>query len=102
MHISSMSNAVSARTGITVRLAPEALDRLRRIAEAEHRSIAGYLELLIERELAARDEAERVVRVHIAPEPAGLPPGLLQRETGEGEARYQRRKAVLAGLFGES
>jgi len=46
MHLPAVPNAVAARTGVTVRLAPEAHDRLRRIAQAEHRSVAGFLELL--------------------------------------------------------
>jgi hypothetical protein len=87
---------------VTVRLASDAHDRLRRIAEAEHRSVAGYLELLVERELAARDDAERVVRVHVAAELADLPQGRIRREAGESAARYGRRRTALAKLFGES
>src|SRR5579859_6867591 len=101
MHHIAMTNATEARMGVTVRLDPSDLQRLRRIAEAEHRSVAGYLELLVERELAARDDAERVVQVHVAPELADLPQGSLHRESGETPERYDRRKAVLAGLFGK-
>jgi hypothetical protein len=102
MQIERMSHATRARAGVTVRLAPDAHDRLRRIAEAEHRSVAGYLELLVERDLAARDDAERVVRVHIAPELAGVPQGTIHREAGESQARYARRSAVLRKLFDDS
>jgi hypothetical protein len=87
---------------VTVRLDPEDLDRLRRIAEAEHRSVSAYLELLVERDLAARDEAERVVHVYVAPELVGLPQGAIGREDGESDERYERRKAILTALFGES
>ena len=87
---------------MTVRLDPNNLQRLRRIAEAEHRSVAAYLELLVERDLAERDEAERVVHIHVAPELAGLPQGTIGREDGESDERYERRKAVLTALFGES
>lgn len=97
-----MSHATHPRTGVTVRLASDAHDRLRRIAEAEHRSVAGYLELLVERELAARDDAERVVHVHVAPELAGLPQAPIRREPGESAARYARRRTALAKLFGPS
>jgi hypothetical protein len=97
-----MSRANNARTGVTVRLASEAHDRLRRIAEAEHRSVAGYLELLVERELTGRDDAERVVHVHVAPELAGLPPGAIHREAGESQTRHARRRVALNKLFGES
>ncbi len=102
LHNGRMSRSTHARTGVSVRLAPDAHDRLRRIAEAEHRSVAGYLELLVKRELAARDDAERVVRVHVAPELAGSPQGPIDREPGESEARHARRGAVLSRLFGES
>ena len=96
-----MSNMTS-RTGVTVRLAPDAHERLRKIAEAEHRSVAGYLELLIEREFTALDDAERVVYLHVAPEVADEPQGEIQREAGESEERYNRRRSALIALFGES
>ncbi len=102
MHRERMPEATHARTGVTVRLAPDAHDRLRRIAEAEHRSVAAYLELLVERELAARDDAERVVRVHVAGELTDRPQGTVHREAGESQARHARRSAVLSKLFGES
>lgn len=69
-----MMNATTGRTGITVRLDP---DNLRRIAEAEC-----------------------VIHIHVAPELAGLPQGSIQREDGESDERYERRKAVLTALFG--
>ncbi len=97
-----MSHITSTRAGVTVRLATDAHERLRRIAEAEHRSVAAYLELLVERELAARDDAERVVHVHIAPELANVPQGAVRREPGESDARYARRRRTVAALFGES
>jgi plasmid stabilization system protein ParE len=101
MHIDEMSHATNARTGVTVRLTPDAHDRLRRIADLEHRSVASYLELLVDRELAARDAAERVVRVHVAPELADVPQGAVRREDGESDARYVRRRTTLTKLFGE-
>lgn len=101
MHIHGMSHTTNARTGITVRLTPDAHDRLRRIANVEHRSVASYLELLVDRELAARDDAERVVRVHVAPELVDVPQGALRREDGESDARYVRRRTTLTKLFGE-
>lgn len=89
-----------SRPGVTVRLDTEAHERLRRIAAAEHRSVATYLELLVARDLAAREDAERVVRVHVA---AGLPavsPGPLRREPNESETRHARRGATVDALFG--
>ena len=90
------------RPGITVRLDPEVRDRIQRIAAHEHRSIAGYVHMLIERDLHARDEAERVIHVFIAPELEGEPPGTLVREDGESDASYAERAATLRVLLGES
>lgn len=101
MHMDAMSHTTNARTGITVRLTLDTHDRLRRIADAEHRPVASYLELLVERELAARDDAERVVRVYVAPELADVPQGTLRREDGESDGRYVRRQATLTKPFGE-
>jgi predicted transcriptional regulator len=90
----------SARPGVTVRLDPEAHERLQQIAKAEHRSVAAFLERLIERELRARDEAERVIRVHVAPELQGQPFGEPDRRPGESDRSYARRKKTIAALFG--
>lgn len=101
MHISGMPNAApSARPGVTVRLEPEAHARLQQIAKAEHRSVAAVLERLVEREIQARDEAERVIRLHVAPELQGQPFGDPDRRPGESEASHARRKKTVAALFG--
>ncbi|MDB5402215.1 MAG: CopG-like 1 or ribbon-helix-helix domain, 5 [Acetobacteraceae bacterium] len=92
--------ASTTRTGITVRLPPDVRDRLQRVAAAEHRSIAGYLQMLIERDLHARDEAERVIHVFTAPELLDEPPGTLVREDGETDDRYARRAETLRTLLG--
>jgi|HubBroStandDraft_1064217.scaffolds.fasta_scaffold15889_5 hypothetical protein len=90
------------RPGITVRLDPEVRDRIQRIAAHEHRSIAGYVQMLIERDLRARDEAERVVYVFTAPELEGVPFGPVAREEGETDERYEARAEALRILFGET
>ncbi|MBK1662136.1 hypothetical protein CKO45_28525 [Paracraurococcus ruber] len=100
MHIAGMSDANTSRQGLTVRLAPDLLDRVRRIAEAEHRSASAYLEQLVERDLAARDEAERVVRVFVDPALAGAAEGMVAREADEDAARHASRAATLDRLFG--
>jgi hypothetical protein len=88
------------RTGITVRLDPTTRDRVQRIAAFEHRSVAGYIHMLIDRDLQARDEAERVVHVFVAPELADTQLGTVGREEGESEEDYARRAAALDTLFG--
>ena len=90
------------RPGITVRLEPDVRDRIQRIAAHEHRSIAGYVQMLIERDLHARDEAERVIHVFTAPELTDEPPGTLVREEGETDERYAERAETLRILLGES
>jgi hypothetical protein len=89
------------RPGITVRLDSDVRDRIQRIAAHEHRSIAGYVQMLIERDLHARDEAERVIYVFTAPELKGVPPGTLVREDGESDERYAQRAETLRILLGE-
>jgi predicted transcriptional regulator len=101
MHMAAMPNTnPAARPGVTVRLDPAAHARLQQIAKAEHRSVAAVLERLVEREIKARDEAERVIRVHVAPELEGQPFGDLDRRPGEGDRSYARRKKTIDALFG--
>jgi predicted transcriptional regulator len=96
-----MSDSANARLGLTVRLDPPTQERVRKIAESEHRSVSAYLEQLIERDLAARDEAERVVRVFIDPDLGGADQGDVAREDGEDGGRHARRAATLDRLFGK-
>lgn len=101
MQIYGMPNATpAARPGVTVRLEPEAHARLQQIAKAEHRSVAAVLELLVEREIQARDDAERVIRVHVAPELQGEPFGDPDRRLGETDKSYASRKKTIDTLFG--
>ena len=96
-----MANAnPAARPGVTVRLDPEAHEWLQQIAKSEHRSVAAVLERLVEREIRARDEAERVIRVHVAPELEGQPFGEPDRRPGESDKSYARRKKTIDTLFG--
>jgi predicted transcriptional regulator len=101
MQIYGMPNATpAARPGVTVRLEPEAHARLQQIAKAEHRSVAAVLELLVEREIQARDDAERVIRVHVALELEGKPFGDPDRRLGESDKSYASRKKTIDTLFG--
>lgn len=90
----------SARPGVTVRLDPEAHARLQQIAKAEHPSVAAVLERLVEREIRARDEAERVIRMHVAPELRGQPFSEPDRRRGESDRSYTRRRKTIETLFG--
>lgn len=90
----------ASRASVTIRFNPDTHERLRRIAAAEHRTVAAYLETLVARDLAAREEADRVVRVHVAPELADAPLRPIRREPDESDAEFARRGAVLGALFG--
>ena len=89
-----------ARTGVTVRLPAEIKDRVQFIAAAEHRSVAGYIESLIEQDLRAREEAERVVYVFVTPELEGKAFGSVVREDDEDDEGYTRRAEALRILLG--
>lgn len=86
--------------GITVRLPSPIRERVLKLARAEHRSAAAYIEHLVERDLRERDEAERLVRVHLAAGLPDVPVGEVTRETGETKERHARRAAALNTLFG--
>ena len=101
MQVSAIPETTSpVRTGVTVRLDPEAHEHLQRIAKFEHRSVAAYLEMLVEREIARREEAERVIRVHVAPELEGQPFGNPDRRPSESDKSYANRKNTIDTLFG--
>jgi len=89
-----------AASGVTVRLAARTRDRVRKLARSEYRSVAAYIEHLVERDLRERDEAERLVRVHVAAGLPVVPAGDVARETGETKGRHARRAAVLNALLG--
>jgi hypothetical protein len=62
--------------------------------------VAAVLERLVEREIRARDEAERVIRVHVAPELQGQHFGEPDRRPGESNRSYARRRETIDTLFG--
>ncbi len=92
--------ATIPRSGITVRLDQTLRDRVQRIAAAEHRSVAGYVQMLIERDVAAREAAERAIHVFVAPELRDAPLGIVGREDGETDEAYAQRADALDTLFG--
>jgi predicted transcriptional regulator len=89
-----------SRPGITVRLDHPLRDQVQQIAAAEHRSVARYVRMLIERDVNARDEAERIVQVFVASELRDVPLGSVGREEGGTDEEYERCARALDTLFG--
>ena len=101
MHFYLMrTEAKSTTAGITVRLPPDVRARVSELARSEHRSAAAYIEHLVERDLRERDEAERLVRVHVAAGLPDVPAGEVAPEPRETKQRHARRTAALNALFG--
>lgn len=90
----------SSASGITLRLPVALRQRVDKVARTEHRSAAAYLESLVERDLRERDEAERVVRIHVTIGLPDSPTGHVTRGADEDDEQYARRATVLDTLFG--
>ncbi len=84
---------------LTLRLDAGRFERLAALAAAENRTPTNYVVTLVLRDLAAKDEARRVISVYAAPEAAELTPGPLGRGAEEPEERYEQRKALVAELL---
>jgi len=95
-HIVSMKHVSKA---ITLRLAPEQFGRLAAIAKSENRTPTNYVETLILRDLASRDEERRIITVFAAPETSAMTHGPLERSRGESEERYKQRQALFDELM---
>jgi predicted DNA-binding protein len=86
-------------SGITVRFPAPMRERLVKVARNEHRSAAAYIERLVEQDLLQREEAERVVHIHVGPN-VPAPIGQIIREEGESPEAHAERAATLNALFG--
>ena len=84
---------------ITLRLDPSRFRLLERLAEAEKRSPADFVESAILRELDAKDEVSRGITMFVPPDAADLVPGSLVRSEGESDERYRQRARLMDKLF---
>jgi hypothetical protein len=84
---------------LTLRLDTASFRRLAAAARAENRSPTNYVETLVLRDLAARDEADRVISVSVPPEAAVLAPGEIERSPGESDQRFALRKKLVEELM---
>jgi hypothetical protein len=88
-----------AKVAITLRLDAERVRRLQAVAEAEHRSLTNYVETALLRDLARREEADRVITMHVAPGvPTSIRPEDVARAEGESDEAYAERQALMVEL----
>jgi len=88
------------KVAITLRLDADRARRLQAIAEAENRSLTNYVETALLRELALREEAERVITMYVAPgtSPSIRPEDVI-RADGETDEDYAARQALAVELW---
>nr|WP_294544330.1 hypothetical protein [uncultured Rhodopila sp.] len=99
------SSKVSAGAGrgrkvpITLRIDEVRFKKLALLAEAENRTPTNYVETALLRDMAAKEEAARVITMFVPPEAAGVTAGPLLRSEGESDERYAERSALFDRLF---
>jgi hypothetical protein len=88
------------KVAITLRLDADRARRLQAIAEAENRSLTNFVETALLRELALRDEAERVITMYVAPgtSPSIRPEDVI-RAQDETDDAYAERQALVTELW---
>jgi len=89
-----------AKVAITLRLDAGRARRLQAIADAENRSLTNYVETALLRELALREEAERVITMYVAPGTSpNIRPEDVIRAGGETDEGYAARQALALDLW---
>lgn len=84
---------------ITLRLAPADYGRLILLARAENRNPTNYVETLVLRDLAAKEEAARILTLLVPADAQAATPGALLRTEGDSDARHAERVEVFDRLF---
>jgi hypothetical protein len=84
---------------ITLRIDEDRFEKLSLLAEAENRTPANYAETALLRDMAAKEEAARVITMLVPPEAASTTPGMLLRSEGESDDRYAERSLLFDRLF---
>ena len=89
-----------AKVAITLRLDADAAHRLQAVAKAENRTLTNYVETALLRDLARREEADRVITMYV-PEGAStsIRPEDVVRAEGESDADYAARQALTFELW---
>jgi hypothetical protein len=89
-----------AKVAITVRLDAAAARQLQAVAEAENRSLTNYVETALLRDLARREEADRVITMYVAPGASTtIRPEDVVRAEGESDEEYAERQALAVELW---
>jgi hypothetical protein len=73
--------------------------KLALLAEAENRTPTNYVETALLRDMAAKEEAARVITMLVPDEAASASPGKLLRSEGESDERYAERSLLFDRLF---
>jgi len=90
----------SGKVAVTVRLDADRVRRLQAIADAENRSLTNYVETALLRDLARRDEADRVITMYVAPGvPSSIRPEDVVRAEGESDEDYAERQTLMVELW---
>jgi hypothetical protein len=91
--------SASRKVPITLRIDEARFHKLTLLAEAENRTPTNYVETALLRDMAAKEEATRVITMLVPPEAAGATPGVLLRSEGESDDRYAERSLLFDRLF---
>lgn len=90
----------STKVAITLRLDADRARRLQAIAAAENRTLTNYVETTLLRDLARREEADRVITMYAAPDvPGSIRPEDVVRAEGESDEAYAERQALMVELW---
>jgi hypothetical protein len=90
----------TAKVAITLRLDAERVRRLQAIADAENCTLTNYVETALLRDLARREEADRVITIFV-PEgvSTSIRPKDVVRAEGESDEEYADRQALAVELW---
>jgi predicted transcriptional regulator len=89
-----------AKVAITLRLDADRARQLEVLAEAENRSLTNYVETTLLRDLARRDEADRVITMYAAPGTSSrISPEDVIRADGESDETYAERQFLAVELW---
>ena len=84
---------------ITLRIDEARFHKLTLLAEAENRTPTNYVETALLRDMAAKEEAARMITMLAPADVADTAPAALLRTEGESDERYAERSLLFDRLF---